>query len=219
MCLFSFHIEKQGKYAFICNILCQITQHLDAVLFVLFDFDLWISVSPCMYAQILILNMLVRRKIGSHFRTADVSIFLTMTSMSVVVCCEKEPGLETRHADTHSSAPLRGGGVGVGRASSGLIKSSGDRGRVSCLPAIFRSPALPIAVQLFSQIQIPARDTDIYNCHSCLPKCETPAEQPNDFLFLGSGLKLFLLFLLFWLVHHQLQVQFYVSFNNYCFVF
>lgn len=93
------------------------------------------------------------------------------------------------------------GVVGVGRPSSRLIKSSGDRGRVGCLPAclpasvpaIFRSPALLMAVQLPSQIQIPARDTDIYNCHSCLLKCETPSEQPNNF-FLGSGLKLFPLF-------------------------
>lgn len=62
------------------------------------------------------------------------------------------------------------------------------------LPAIFRSPALPMAVQLSSRIQILARDTDIYNCHSCLPKCETPAEQPNDFLLFIFFFKLLLLF-------------------------
>lgn len=75
-----------------------------------------------------------------------------------------------------------------------------------------------MAVQLSSRIQIPARDTDIYNCHSCLPKCETPTEQPNDFLFLGSGFKLHLLFSLVWLVHHRLYVQLYVILNEYWFL-
>lgn len=112
--------------------------------------------------------------------------------MSVLVCRGNEPSLQTRRAHAYTNTLYRGVGcswgiVGGGQSSSGLIKSSGDRGSVGCLPAslptIFRSPALRMAVQLSLQIQIPAHDTDIYNCHSCLPKCETSAEQPNDFIF------------------------------------
>ncbi len=138
---------------------------------------------------------------GSHYRKADVSIFLTIKNMSVVLYKDKEPSLQRRHACMHKHAHAHTvwewgcswGLVGMGSASSGLIKSSGDRGWLAaCLPAslaaIFRSPALSMAVQLPSQIQIPARETDIFNCHSCLPKCETPTEQPNHFLFLGFSL-------------------------------
>lgn len=112
--------------------------------------------------------------------------------MSVLVCRGNEPSLQTRRAHAYTNTLCRGVGcswgiVEGGQSSSGLIKSSGDRGSVGCLPAslptIFRSPALRMAVQLSLQIQIPAHDTDIYNCHSCLPKCETSAEQPNDFIF------------------------------------
>lgn len=66
-----------------------------------------------------------------------------------------------------------------------------------------------MAVQLSPHIQIPARDRDIYNCHSCLPKCETPAEQLNDFLLCGAGLKMFFLISPLWLIHNQLYVQLY----------
>lgn len=109
----------------------------------------------------------------------------------VLVCTEEEPGLQTRndspHKRAHTQRHGKEGAVEVVRASSGLIKSSGDRGRVGCLPAslraIFRSPAPPVAVQLSLQIQILAHNTDIYDCHSCLPKCEALNEQPMIFFF------------------------------------
>lgn len=146
----------------------------------------------------------------------------------MIVCSEKELRPHTRHADTHTAhavsewGVVRGcwGGQSFSRANQiqwrqrqSRLPACPSASQPACLlSAIFRS-----SVQLSSWIQIPARDTDIYNCHSCLPKCETPAEQPNDFLFLGSGFKLLPLFALFWLVQHQHYVQFYVIFSEYVF--
>lgn len=65
-----------------------------------------------------------------------------------------------------------------------MIKCSRDSH--SRLPAsmLFLASALLVAVQLSSRVQTPARGADIYNCHSCLHRRETPAQKLNDFLFL-----------------------------------
>lgn len=136
----------------------------------------------------------------------------------VPVCTEEEPGLQTKNdsshkrAHTHNAVEKGGGAVEVVRASSGLIKSSGDRGRVGCLPAslhaIFRSPAPPVAVQLSLQIQILAHNTDIYDCHSCLSKCEALDEQPTSKTA----------FAFFLLVHGQYCLWVIKIWNQFCFL-
>lgn len=98
----------------------------------------------------------------------------------------------------------------AGRASSGLIKSSRDsQSRLAaCQPTcLLFLEAQPCRWQ-FSSLHI-SLVIDIYNCHSCLPKCETPAEQLNDFLLCGAGLKMFFLISPLWLIHNQLYVQLY----------
>lgn len=123
------------------------------------------------------------------------SFFFNNENAHLLLCPNNHLGFLKGHTQihlnthVHTHTAYRSGRVAVvGRASSKLIKSSEDRGRAGCLPAIFSSPALPMAAQLSLQIQIAARDTDIYNSHSHLTKYETLGEQTNYILHLSFSI-------------------------------